>query len=59
MQETKKKEDTGIPGYVYPLAINAAIGFCLLAYSFARNKRFRKIDPDRDAQFPAFRRLDA
>jgi len=39
--------------------VQAILGFIAIEYAWIRTKRFRQIDPIRDAQFPSFRRNDA
>jgi hypothetical protein len=41
------------------LIVQAIIGIVAIEYAWSRLKRFREIDPIRDAKFPAFRRNDA
>ena len=41
------------------MAVQAILGIMCIEYAFMRLRRMRDVNEDRDAKFPAFRRLDA
>jgi hypothetical protein len=38
--------------------VQAILGLILIEYAWAKTKRFRKIDENRDGKYPYFRRID-
>lgn len=52
------KQKTAMTLLIY-FGVQAIIGIISIEYAWARTKRFREVDEQRDAMFPQFRRTDA